>query len=362
MQTIKITSTCTAVSLALCASFLSGPIHAADSTSPPWLLSGRWQQSADRLQATWPGVTLTAQFKGSAVGVVLNDERSYYAVEIDGKAVEQIAPASGKRTIWLRKLAAGEHRIELIRRNETPDYVGTVYGLVLEDGQWLAAPAAASRKIEFIGDSFTAALANLSTKRDCNEREISSTTDISQGFAIQVARQLGAQWQTNAMSGMGLIRNWNGNLPDRDFRTFYARQLHTDSTSKPDARWQPQLVVIGLGINDFSTPVNAGEKRNTEQLATDFQAAYRQLIKELNSRYQQPQIIVTAMKLWPDDQQRPNVRAVVEAEHAAGNQRIHYLPLEPLQLTGCQWHPNLADHQQVAQQLLEQIQALKLNW
>jgi hypothetical protein len=331
------------------------------STPQQILASGRWLQTSG-YQATWPGVSLAARFKGESVGVVLNDERSFYSVEIDDKAVQQITPAWGKRTVWIKNLPAGEHTIELIRRNETPEYVGTVYGFTLEAGQWLAAPAAPTRKIEFIGDSFTTSLANLSTKRECNDAEISASTDISQGFAIKVARQLGAQWQTNAMSGMGLIRNWNGNIPDRDFRTFYPRQLHTDPSSKLDAKWQPQLVVIGLGINDFSTPVNAGEKRTTEQRATDFQAAYRQLIAQLNQRYQNPTIIVTALKLWPDDQQRPNVQAVVEQEKAAGNTRIHYLGLDPMQLTGCQWHPNLSDHQQVASQLLDQINALKLNW
>ncbi|WP_157313923.1 SGNH/GDSL hydrolase family protein [Chitinibacter sp. GC72] len=361
MPTIKLTHSCAAALVAACAC-LSGPLAAAETGTAPLLLSGRWVQNSDHWQASWPGVAMAARFQGSAVGVVLNDERSHYAVEIDGQPVAQISPASGKRTVWIRSLAAGEHRIELIRRNETPDYVGSVYGFTLDGGQWLAAPTPPQRKIEFIGDSFTAALANLSNKRDCSDAEISSSTDISQGFAIQLSRQLGAQWQTNAMSGMGLIRNWNGNLPDRDFRTYYARQLQTDASSKPDNHWQPQLVVIGLGVNDFSTPVNPGEQRSTEQRAKDFQAAYRELIKTLNARYKTPHIIVTAMKLWPDDQQRPNVRAVVDAEQAAGNQRIHYLQLEAMQLSACQWHPNRADHRQVMQQLLDKIAAIKMQW
>ncbi|WP_051258644.1 SGNH/GDSL hydrolase family protein [Chitinibacter tainanensis] len=334
--------------------------------TPSYTLAGRWQKSGDAYQTTWPGVTLSARFKGSAVGVVLKDESSYYVLEIDGQPKLQIEPARGKRTVWLRDLPAGEHTVALIRRNETPEYVGQVYGFTLEQGQWLPAPAAPSRQIEFIGDSFTAALANLTTRRDCPDSAIAAGTDITQGFAVKVARSLNAQWQTNAMSGMGLIRNWNGNLPDRDFRTFYARRLHTEPGSTPgspaETGWKPQLVVIGLGINDFSTPVNPGEKRSTAQRATDFQAAYRQLIKELNSRYGQPQIIMLAMKLWPDDQQRPNVQAVLAAEQAAGNTRLHYLDLDPMQLTACQWHPNLADHQQVAQQLLDTIKGLPLSW
>ena len=328
----------------------------------PILATGRWVQNDGRYQTTWPGGMLSAQFTGTSVGIVLNDERSYYVVEIDGKPVQQISPASGKRTVWLKNLPAGAHRIDLIRRNESPDYVGQVHGFVLDGGQWQTAPDAPKRKIEFIGDSFTAALANLSTQRECSEREIAATTDASQGFAIQVARELGAQWQVNAMSGMGMVRNWGGNLPDRNFRTFYPRQLQTEASSKLDAQWQPQVVVIGLGANDFSTKINAGEKRNAEQLEQDFLTAYRQLIAQLNTRYQQPQIILAALKLWPDDQLRPLVKSLVTEANTAGNSRLHYLELSPMQLNGCQWHPNLNDHQQVTAQVLAKIKEIKPNW
>ena len=328
----------------------------------PILATGRWVNNDGRYQTSWPGGMLSAQFTGTSVGVVLNDDRSYYVVEIDGKAVQQISPASGKRTVWIKNLPAGTHRIDLIRRNESPDYVGQVDGFVLDGGQWQAAPEAPKRKIEFIGDSFTAALANLSTQRECSEREIAATTDASQGFAIKVARELNAQWQVNAMSGMGMVRNWGGNLADRNFRTFYPRQLQTDANSKLDAQWQPQVVVIGLGTNDFSSKINAGEKRNAEQLEQDFLAAYRQLIAQLNARYQQPQIILTALKLWPDDQLRPLVKSLVTEANTAGNARLHYLELSPMQLNGCQWHPNLQDHQQVAAQVRAKIKEIKPSW
>lgn len=332
------------------------------SASEPILATGHWVQNDGRYQTTWPGGMLSAQFTGTSVGVVLNDERSFYVVEIDGKPVQQISPASGKRTVWLKNLPAGNHRIDLIRRNETPDYVGQVHGFVLEGGQWQAAPETPKRKIEFIGDSFTAALANLSTQRECSDREISASTDASQGFAIKTARELGAQWQVNAMSGMGMVRNWGGNLPDRNFRTFYSRQLQTDATSKLDDKWQPQVVVIGLGTNDFSTRPNASEKRTAEQLEQDYLAAYQQLIKELNTRYQQPQIILTALKLWPDDQLRPLVKKIVADANSAGNTRVHYLELSPMQLSACQWHPNLSDHQQVTAQVLDKIKEIKPSW
>ena len=330
----------------------------------PILASGRWVHKNGSYQATWPGGVLSAQFTGQRIGIALNDERSYYAVEVDGQFLLNIAPAAGKRVIWLKNLTATRHRIDLIRRNETPDYIGQVEGFVLaEGGQWLPAPAAKKRKIEFIGDSFTAALAGLSTQRECKDADLAENTDIRQGFAVNVARELDAEWQINAMSGMGLVRNWNGHLPDRDFRTFYPRTIQSDATSVVTTTdWQPQMVVIALGLNDFSTPINSTEKRNAEQLAADYQLAYQALITEINAKYQQPQIVLMSYKVWPDDQLRVQVPAVVAAAKAAGLKNVHYLAVNPLQLTACQWHPNLQDHQQIAQQLLVKIREIKPLW
>ena len=322
---------------------------------------GRIAVDTSGWHATWPGVALRTRFEGRAIGIVVNDARSGYTAEIDGKNVKFIASEEGEHTVWLKGLRRGQHQLLLIRRNESPDMAGTIRGFLLADGHWLPATMPQRRQIEFIGDSFTAGLANLSTRHACNAATVRATTDAGQTFGVQVARHYRADWELNAMSGMGMNRNWSGNRPEVNFRSFYPRLLQNDAASIADqADWHPQLLVIGLGINDFSSPLHEGESWTRESLAEQFKTAYKGLIEDLRSRYGAVAIIATAARVRPDDQQAPLVQQVVEEARANGDTAIYYVEYDNLQLESCQWHPTREDHRRMAQALIDAINANKV--
>jgi hypothetical protein len=180
-------------------------------------------------------------------------------------------------------------------------------------------------------------------------------------FGVQVARHYHADWELNAMSGMGMNRNWNGNRPAANFRSFYPRLLQNDATLLADVPdWHPSLLVIGLGINDFSTPLHEGENWTRESLAEEFKKGYKELIDDLRRRYGAAAIVATAVRVRPDDQQAPLVQQVVDAARADGDTNISYLEYDQLQLAGCQWHPTLEDHRRMARTLIEAIDAMKI--
>ncbi|HEY8023651.1 MAG TPA: SGNH/GDSL hydrolase family protein [Burkholderiaceae bacterium] len=333
--------------------------HAAPLMQPQVQTVGRVVSDAGGWHATWPGVTLTTRFRGRAIGIVVDDPLSGYTVELDGTIRHPLALVANEHTVWLRGLSNGSHELRLTRRNETTSAPGAIRGFLLENGTWLPSKAGASRQIEFIGDSFTAGLANLSKKRSCNAATIRATSDATATFGVRVARHFHANWEINAMSGMGMVRNWNGNLPGENFRTYYPRLLQNDAQSKADdANWHPQLIVIGLGINDFSTPLHEGEAWTRDTLAQQFKESYRSMLAELRQRYGQVEIIATAVRVGAEDQQGPLVQQVVDSARADGDLRVHYLEYEGLQLTACQWHPNLADHARMARALIDKIDAV----
>lgn len=322
--------------------------------------TGHVLADADGWHATWPGITLSTRFKGRAIGIVVDDALSAYTVELDGVLRKPLQMEDGEHTVWLRHLAKGAHELRLTRRNETTTGPGTIRRFVLEDGgTWLPLKPGNTRQIEFIGDSFTAGLADMSNKRSCNAATIRASSDATASFGVRVARHFHADWELNAMSGMGMNRNWNGKLPDENFRTYYPRLLQNEAQSRVDEpEWQPQLIVIGLGINDFSTPIHDGEPWTRESLAQQFKDSYRDLLAELRRRHGDTEIILTAVKLGPDGQQVPLVQQVVEAAHAGGDMRVHYMEYDDLELTACQWHPNQADHARMAQALIEEIEKI----
>lgn len=325
-------------------------------------VQGRAVLSTAGWQSTWPGVQWATSFTGTAIGVQFNDAQNYYQIELDG-VISQVTPASGERTIWLENLSNSQHSIKVLRKNESAfSASGLFKGFVLKNSadRWLPA-SVNSKSIEFIGDSYTVAMGNTSTSRTCTDAQISATTDASQGFAKLTAQALGADVQINAMSGMGIIRNWDGNGAPNNFRSYYPYTLQTDlGQSYNNPNWQPQVVVIGLGINDFSTEVHAGEAWTTESLASEYVSQYKSFLAGIKSKYNNPQIILTATYLWPNDRMRPLVQQVVNDEKAAGNSKISYMDLGTLELTGCQWHPSLNDHKNIKDKLLNLINSLNV--
>ncbi|MBC7919386.1 MAG: hypothetical protein H7Y28_16405 [Rhodoferax sp.] len=317
--------------------------------------------------ATWPGVHWTLRFSGRAVGVEIDDRASHWLLEIDGQPVRHIAPdaaqAQAQRTVWVRDLAPGEHTARLLKRTESPQAAGRFVAFHLGPGAVPLAPKAAlPRRIEFIGDSFTAAMGNMSNSRECSGPEISARTDITQGFAVLTARALHADWQIHAKSGAGLVRNWAGKLPLENHGTHYAKTLQTDAQPTAVWDWQPQVVVIGLGTNDFSTPVEPGEPRDAAELERAFVTQYKRLITQLRYAYRDPVFVLLSLPLHRGDKLRPIVQRLVQEENAAGFTKVVALDWGPLQVRGCGSHPDAEDHRHMARLLTHTIRTALPGW
>ncbi|XZG69028.1 glycosyl hydrolase family 18 protein [Chitinibacteraceae bacterium HSL-7] len=354
---------------------LTGPAPQPDPTPVGGLdavqASGRVVLENGSVRYSWPGVYFDARFSGTAIGIKLDDAGNHYDVVIDGEVARKVS-APGNATVWVRGLPAGEHSVRLIKRNDAPTSIGRFLGFVVEgDGKLLAPPKPKTRQLEFIGDSFVAALANESTKREnCSEAEISATTDAGRSFGALTAQHYGGDFQINGYSGLGLVRNYAGNLYPTNYRTYADRALQSieGSVWQNDGSWKPQVVFIGLGINDFNTPVKAGEAWTQETHRAEYKAAYGEMIAKLRARYGKDALIVAAkMRVWREDGQQelfPSaIDEIVADAQAGGDKRIVSFQYDPtLSLMGCGWHPTLADHAKVASQLVEVIDRAGVSW
>ncbi|NUT47317.1 MAG: hypothetical protein HOV94_08390 [Saccharothrix sp.] len=329
--------------------------------------AGRVQAGTDALRFSWPGVYFEGRFRGTGVGVVLNDPAADYDVQVDGRAASTLLhPAAG--THWVNGLTDAEHTVRLVKRNESPWATSTFGGFVAATGgAILAKPAAKSRQIEFIGDSHTAGYGNLSTTRDCTGDQVNRTTNADQAFSALTARGLNADYQVNAFSGRGMVRNYNGGDAGTDYRTYYDRALlavNGDVWQKP-ASWRPQVVVVGLGINDFSTAVNPGEPWTPESLVAGYKTAYHGFLDKLRARYgNDTTIVVIATQMSNTTAFLDATRQIVAERNSRGDTRVRhwYQDNSGLDLLGCHWHPSAHDHQLIAQRLSAFIATLPLTW
>jgi lysophospholipase L1-like esterase len=347
------------------------------STAPAPVLDqvhtvGRLKTTDAGVQYTWPGTYFEGRFRGTGVGLVLNDSNNDYVVAVDGTTVATLV-TPGQVTHWVKDLANGDHTVRLAKRTESPWAAGEFGGLVpAAGGAILAKPAARSRQIEFIGDSWTAGYGDMSTSRDCASTGVTRNSNADAAFGALTARGLNADYQINAWSGMGMVRNYNGQTPDTTFRTYYDTDLQAlwNSTAWPvPSTWKPKVVVIGLGINDFSTALNAGEKWATvDALAADYRAAYLAFIDKLRTRYGAgTEIVLTYPDLsYQTTAFADSIQQIVKTRHDGGDARVSSLYYDNnalgLDLLGCDWHPSQHDHQILAATLTKHLATLPITW
>ncbi|GAA2669357.1 MULTISPECIES: cellulose binding domain-containing protein [Actinosynnema] len=323
---------------------------------------GRVRQSAGAARYTWPGVAFEGRFRGTGVGITLNDALNDYDVQIDGGTVATLV-TPGRVTHQVQGLTDAVHTVRVVKRTEVPWSAGEFGGFTAAPGgELLDKPAPRARQIEFIGDSLTAGYGNTSTSRDCSATGVDRKSNADLTFGALTARALGADHQINAQSGRGMVRNYNGGDPGTDFRTSYERGLQNDpdDTWQNPPTWRPQLVVVGLGTNDFSTPVNPGEPWTADTLVTAYKAAYQGFLTKLRTTYgPDAVIVVNASNLFAQTAQQ-----VVADRNAQGDTRVRFWNHDDPRLDrlGCDWHYSTADHRLLSTLLTDYIATLPLTW
>ncbi|ADG76051.1 cellulose-binding family II [Cellulomonas flavigena DSM 20109] len=356
---VALTALTASVALVLTGAATQLPAAAADQPAPiadTVHAVGRVKAVSGGLAYSWPGVAFEGRFRGTGVGVVLDDGNADYDLFVDGRRrAHWILPGQG--TKFVTGLADGEHTVRLVKRNESPWATSTFGGFVpWTGGEILEAPAPRQVQLEFYGDSYTAGYGNESRTRECTGDEVNRTTNADAAFPAIVGRAVGADVHVNAFSGRGMVRNYAGSDLGTSFRTYADRALLAvpgDAWQRP-ADWQPQVVVVGLGINDFSTAVGAGEPWSEQTLRTQFRAAYDGFVDSLRRSYGPDTFIVLSA---PDH--TPDIRtttvAIAQDRLAAGDDRVIPWAFGGLDLTGCHWHPSTADHVTIAASLSQLV-------
>jgi len=323
--------------------------------------SGRWEFS-DSLHPrySWPGVSISAAFKGTKIGVRLDDHTNYYNVYIDGVSRGVFHPVKQGETDYIvaDSLSDTCHTLTLSRRNITFDEVYTFCGLILNDVDSLVPlPPLPQRRIEFIGDSFTAAESNEAKEQELPWEARFPLTNIDGGFAAVIARHFGAEAHMTCRSGSGMVCDWQGNpemtIPKRFDRTFMDAAL-----PKWDfARWVPGVVVICLGLNDYSG-LRDGAGVVPREKSAMFRDGYRRFLATLRGVYPHVKIVaVASFAEWI----RLNVRQVVDSERSEGREDVFYAQYDRFEggyvANG---HPTVATHRKMAGQIIHAMEPLHL--
>jgi hypothetical protein len=163
-----------------------------------------------------------------------------------------------------------------------------------------------------------------------------------------------------AYSGLGIVRNYGGGSPELSLPRMYGQPTPDTRAGNepPETGWRPQFIVMNLGTNDFSTPLHAGERwRAAEGLRADYRRTYVGFVKRIAARQPQARFI-----LMGSDEFIAQVRAVAADVNGDAPGLATVVRFGGLELTGCDWHPSVADDAKLADLLATTIDSIPRAW
>jgi len=309
----------------------------------------------------WAGVYICARFTGTSCAIRLKDSTDEYAITIDDHAPRLLTADSLQAINVATGLSDSiPHTIMVQKRTEPLVGKGVFMGFLLDKGaSLLPLKPRPGRRIEFIGNSITSGYGVLSDSSNCNFSP--QTEDAAMSYASQVARNLHADYHLISYSGRGVVRNYgdSNRTSVNPMPALYDRTCYFDTTLKWDFNsWVPQVVVINLGTNDFST--------HPYPDSSVFEEGYIKLIDHVRSLYPRVTIFCVSGPMIGEPCTGYVHDVVARERRSEGRDKDIYIIEIPRTIMsdddwGANMHPNVLGSMRMASVVVPMIK-LWMNW
>ena len=307
----------------------------------------------------WSGSSVAARFMGTQVSVQLDDGNNgnSFEVVVDGGMPKQMFTTSGQTTYSLATgLTNGVHDVLLWRDSEasfgpTEFIAFSGFGT---GGALLPPAPAPGRSIELVGDSFSCG-AGILGATNCGSPIKIENHYLSYGAIA--AREVGADLVTIAWSGIGVYRNYGTTTPTPTtvMPARYDFAIPTDGTAWDFSKYQPDVVIMNLTNNDFSTG-NPGQP---------YIDAYLKLTMHIRSKY--PNATFIHVIEWKtgsttDQSAATTINQMVGTLKAAGDLKHDVFDMRPYANTKqCGGHPDMMASQAMGDALAADLRTV-MGW
>jgi lysophospholipase L1-like esterase len=290
-------------------------------------------------------------------------ERNYLQYELDAVYQKRIKVSKGGvNPVTIAAANAGKHTVWIYKATEAqtgPVYIQKVAGKNIKSSQPSPAPL-----IEFIGNSITCGAASDPSEVPCGQGLYHDQHNAFYAYGPSVARALHANYIVTSVSGIGIYRNWNSDGPAMP-EVYETARLEKGSGIPWDFnRYSPKIVSIALGTNDMSR--GDGKKQRLPFDSAAFVSSYIQLVGLVKAHYTSAQIALLSSPMI-DGTDRVLLQNCIHAVKQAIDARfpsakpVALYFFKPMKARGCTGHPNIEDHQMLAQELQPFFQQLLNN-
>lgn len=311
------------------------------------IYEGRTLAEGSRTVIDWSNTVIRINFKGTKLEMdCIGEGKVYFNLWTDkeaGPSQDSVLHIEGKQRVTIAEdLPEGTHSVILQKRSEGEQGHLTVESFST-DGEFTAAKDPHTRHIEFIGDSYTCGYGTEASDRGEPFRAAEENCNLT--YAAITGRLFDAGVRTICHSGRGIVRNYDDGCPGETMVTKYGQAL---DEYRKDVKWKagrdgfkPDIVVIYLGTNDFST--------GKQPIPESWCGEYANLLRQIRSDYgdKVPVLCVASkagslMSLYVRDAvEKSGIDNVFWTDiHSAAHNDDSDL--------GASWHPNYKGHRKVA--------------
>jgi lysophospholipase L1-like esterase len=216
-------------------------------------------------------------------------------------------------------------------------------------------PQKTRKKIEFIGNSITAGMANDLKDIPCHTGKWYDQHNAYWAYGPRVARALDTDFMISAVSGIGIYRTWNGNGPSMPL-VYESAYLKADNDQQWDFnRYTPDVVSICLGTNDLSDGDGKSERLPFD--SSVYIRNYVEFIGTLYKHYPSTQIALLTSPML-SGQKAAMLLACLQSIKARISQQypekrtIEIFQFKPMVPKGCDYHPDINDHETMANEVI----------
>ena len=335
-------------------------VSIAQSKTNTFLYAGRVDKlQDDTVVLIGTAASVSFNFTGNECAVSLQsidnwEHHNYVVFELDGEnigkyRVEKGAAQSFPITVTSNKKV---HTLTIYKGTEATMgnvvFLGTTAKLT-------SISSKKKKKIEFIGDSITSGAANDPSEIPCNEGEYFDHHNGFFAYGPILSRDIEVDYLMSSVSGIGMYRNWNDENPELAIMPKVYENLYlTLEASKPkyDYAFQPDIISIALGTNDFS-----GGDGKKERLPFDqekYVSNYVNFIKMLYKHNPNAQIVITNSPMVNGDRAVVFEDCLTKVKQAFEKDTTHkpilIFKFKPMTPSGCGGHPNISEHQVMAKE------------
>ncbi len=319
--------------------------------------TGRTVVTEGDVSYDWSGVYLRVRFNGPSLSLKCSDSKnSWFNLWVDKEmcpTADKTFKITSKDTLIVlaEGLGKGEHEVILQKRTEGEQGRFTAHSFITE-GEILQAKGRKERHIEFIGDSYTCGYGTES--KDKSDPFLAETENCNLTYAAIAARYFNADYSLVSHSGQGIARNYDNFNPGYHMPDRFGQAFDGDKEQK----WTPQMgaytpnmVVIYLGTNDFSTGQQPHEAR--------FRKNYISLLKQVKEHYGED-IPVLCMGSNANPYLYDYIRSAVVASDL---KNVSYMTISVSAHNyeddlGASWHPNYQGQLKVASCIIPYISTM----